>query len=649
MMMAMQSPSSPSSKGSKPSPEEQQPIEIKGKSEAATEYKRKIPKWLLPLSLVVPYVIGLAWHVGLHPVASVFTGDFSEARRWYIDENSLDPSAFRMNKRYNLIRSFSDPSKASSQHRRSDDDASSSFSLCRALWEAVSDAAPCQQTPTLELVSIVPSNALIAPSQEAIVVVVPFSSNWFHSQLHYSILQLIKRLCSPEASPWMGAKTILLAAPRHNSTTLYEAVEMLLHQESSSFLIRNVLVLTVDEKSRTNPSSSSSTPQAELRLLPQGRRGVLPNMDLVFLFQRIYSHFQFSSSVAPRLTIHRHSSRLGRLEDRWLRLYNMLNPRWIGRLLDLLGFECTLANPQEVLPHVPALERGIDSLTLELAWDGSEGGAAAVSAEVQWRRTVEAEVVSKLEPILRALCNLHERLHHSTRLYLLVSPERFVKHEEYLVPNLLLLIPLIVRAVTLICLHIQRLDLPAIGRALWCAAGAVMTVAYGTAALAWLSEHYSPVADPVTAEIALAALLGMPYLTLLRDKLQRWWYRQQQQSSPILDPGDAHRSVQFVACLLALYMHVAIAFGHVSLAFPSAALYTPLIAFPSHSPREKGIASSHVPDVTSVRRMGGCLVRWSVVILTSPSVAVPVLFGTCTPYGNFLYVPLHVLVTLLWL
>jgi GPI-anchor transamidase subunit GAA1 len=585
----------------------------------------------LPFILVVPYLVGIAWHVGLHPTASVFTGDFAEARRWYIDENSLDPGNFRMNKRYNVIRnggSINYPDAVNT--------------MCGALEDVGvhedRDGAvvTCHESEQdlLHIVSVVPSNTAISPAQEAVVIVVPFSDRWLTNQLHYSILQLIKRLANPDMSsaPWMGSKTVVFLSPMNNETIMHGAVQRFLNLESSrGFIIRNVLVL--DRASWAVPTTSGAP--VELRVLPQGRLGLLPNMDLVFLMYRVFSQIparQLQLNVHPFPEIRR------RLEMTWWwrAMFQTASPKWQNRLLDLILFEYALAAgtvaatraTSPFLPHSPALDLGIDSVTLQLAYDSPSTTAAANGNN----NAIVAEVVSKLEPAIRALCNLHERLHHSTRLYLLVSPDRFVKHEEYLVPNLLLLIPFIIRAVSLALVDIRRFDLAAVGRAAATVVGGVLGCSFGLHAASQL-EAQGTVSFMDATLVRSATVLVTAYLPLL-------WYLWRKGRSNVLGSrtDESKSSIQFLACLVGLYLHVAIAFGHVSLAFPSAAWWTPLIAFPYHR------------RIPSRRRALVSLVNWTVFIATSPFVwLVPFVFSEYTPYVQYLYLPLHMFVAILLL
>jgi GPI-anchor transamidase subunit GAA1 len=604
----------------------------KGEAIAKESWIRRNRSVWFPFILVAPYLVGIVWHVALHPTASVFTGDFAEARRWYIDENSLDPGSFRMNKRYNVIRT--------GENLNAPDAVSS---MCDALEDVgvleARDGAvvKCHENERdrLQIVSIAPSNTAISPTQEAVVVVVPFSDRWLADQLQYSVLQLVKRLATPELSsaPWMGSETVVLVSPKHNGTTMHDAVQNFLNLEvSREFIIRNVVVL--DRARVTTPTTSGAA--VELRLLPQGRRGSLPNMDLVFLMYRVFSQIparqlQLSVHPFPELRLRLETSRW------WRAIFHKASPKWQNRLLDLVLFEYALAvgtgaSPgaaSPFLPHSPALDLGIDSLTLQLAYDTSTttstGGANSNS------NAIVAEVVSKLEPVIRALCNLHERLHHSTRLYLLVSPDRFVKHEEYLVPNLLLLIPLIIRAASLALVDVRWFDVAAVGRAAAAVVVGVLSCTYGLHLVTHLEARGALSIMDATL-VRSAAVLLTAYLPLL-------WYVWRRERTPTNRTDESKPSIQFLACLVGLYMHVAIAFGHVSLAFPSAALWTPLLAFPYFSQR-----------ASRRRRVLVTLLNWTVVTATSPCVwLVPFVFSAYTPYVQYLYLPLHMFVAILLL
>jgi hypothetical protein len=89
------------------------------------------------------------------------------------------------------------------------------------------------------------------------------------------------------------------------------------------------------------------------------------------------------------------------------------------------------------------------------------------------------------------------------------------------------------------------------------------------------------------------------------------------------------RSIQFVACLFAIYAHVPIALAHASLAIPSALLWTPLLAFPDLAGDQRR---------TSVSRILSSLILFA----TWPPVSlIPRVFGEYTTYVAAVYIPLH--------
>jgi glycosylphosphatidylinositol transamidase len=126
------------------------------------------------------------------------------------------------------------------------------------------------------------------------------------------------------------------------------------------------------------------------------------------------------------------------------------------------------------------------------------------------------------------------------------------------------------------------------------------------------------------------AVIYVPLLVVLMGERRR--------SESKDEPDERKRSIQFAACLLALYLHVAITFGHVALSFPSALLWTPLIAFPSCGNAQR--RGRHALESVA---------RWMVVVASSPLLLVPAVFPTFTPYVRYLYIPLHLFAAMLWL
>lgn len=687
-------------------------------------------RWFLarPIRLLVtPYLIGLVWH-GLHPIASIFTGHFDNARRYYIDENSLEPTHFTMWARYDLIQQTT-TTKSTAGMAQSDESPDDYLitSLCQGL--RVTQRSPILSVPCMrhdnqfEIAKIVPVSSAI--ESEAIVIVVPpfvpfsaapikttissspgkstSSDDKTRSQFQASILQLIRRLSSAKTAQWL-AKTVFVVSPivqnKYNETMNFDvfmsntrhpsqSMSLQLEKTVETFLnaylgyktvppkaqpvqalpmdytraiIRILLVVDMETFSAKNGPIPTNQQDAdlyqpeenELRILPQGRRGVLPNMDLTFLVMLCYDRsrltqsYYLSNQVAKsyklvHLVTHPYRNAAKSL---WHRLKKHGLPErlhsWARGMLHLLAFESILAvGPYP--PHAPALDRGIDAITIQGIFQTStdeddleERDRLPPRAKIS-PQEFSLELVTRLELVIRCLSNLHERLHHSTSLYLLPSHDRFVKHEEYLVPNLLVLIPLLIRAILFVFKKDRhfRPNLEAIGQAL------VITLVWTI----FFSRMYHSRFRDWTPNLALdsgAASKNHPSLaTKFLSEFQplqcylvflmALWVNRYQNFPLALLTATARESVQFLACLLATCIHVSIAFGHVSLAFPSALFWTPLFAFPSLGD-QKG------------KSVVGRVFVFILFVATCPfTFLVPYIFPTYTPFVCYAYVPLHLL------
>jgi glycosylphosphatidylinositol transamidase len=334
-------------------------------------------------------------------------------------------------------------------------------------------------------------------------------------------------------------------------------------------------------------------------------------MDLVFLIGKLFEQCTFlHKSKYPNSTFLAHSytqqskdvkeyleniSKKNSLVDSNVRL-------WAEEMANLGLFAYSLAmGPWP--PHAPALDRGIDSITIQARFEGS------------FLRDPSNEMVQHLEYLVRALSNLHERLHHSFTLYLLPTPRTFVSHVEYLLPNILLLLPLAVRAFGLI-LWGNGLHLQTVGCAIL-----VSVISMGIMLLSSLAGS-----DNTTVNTWLFVLYALSIFIWKKQSLQG---RTKEEYQRVLE------SLQFVACATAVYMHVPIAFAHVSLAYLPSMLWTPLLAFPNYG--------------SDVR--GSKWLTWLGVVLlfvtAPPILLVPRIFDSYTTYVQFAYVPLHVQLLLL--
>lgn len=653
---------------------------------------QKVPQWFLasPIRLLVlPYIVGIVWHA-LHPIASIFTGDFSNPRRWYIDESSLEPSYFQTSLSYDLVQQtvYTGSYKQDVQFHVN--------SLCQGVKEfelsvtfpdktsrdgalASEGKIPCyrhdmQNRSSFELIRIVPHSAAISPTSEAIVLVIPAIQPFLHvhhlprgshtngdksqNQFQASILQLIYRLAYQ--SPWL-AKTILVVAPINDYSTKRfttkandRTLNPLLDQTAKDFLdsylgrsvlpeqrlpmewtgafLRNLIVVdmeTFPSDNRPLPSSNTNDfepQQGELRILPQGRNGVLPNMDLVFTVRTVYdrSALMFTQPLTVydkkkykmnSLAVHPYGKEVGLLHQK-LKDYGL--PRrleiWAMKMLNLLAFEYTLAIGAKP-PHAIALDYGIDSLTLQASFvkavdkdDYDERKGNRPNAK-QSPQEYPREYVQRLEFIIRSLSSLHERLHHSTSLYLLASPDRFVKHEEYLVPNLLLMIPLVIRSL-LILFRTDPVGLDLTAGLATFGGAAAWTCVYSHLLAGDLGNRSNPlrVLGIYIVFVILAARLG---------------------------ETSCVRGMQFMSCMAAALVHAALAFGHVSLSFLSALFWTPLLAFPEMWAGKDG------PSLLS----SFIIIQVIVALLTSPFIALmmPTLGPELSEYMQFAFVPLHFL------
>jgi Gaa1-like, GPI transamidase component len=730
--------------------------------------------------LILPYIAGLIWH-GLHPFASVLTGDMEHARRWYIDENSLDPNHFQVHGNYDMILQTQSNSRSRNNHPL--DAEQPITSLCHGILmqqKVTGINIPCHQYSnegsyqgSFEIAKIVPLAAGIVPVSEAIVLVIPpflpfvpqlyrtsqnnsndpiMETEKSRAQFQASILQFIRRMASPQITPWLS-KTIFIVAPyrplaeTHNSTDTIPPTPMFASSSSSSSsmapilestvnsfldvylgknpfqsrrqedqrlyntnntsnhdhstttttitattaelpfhylgcILRHILVLDLElfvipsaDGNNNNPnnnhrpstvlhSTNHQDPnyhQNEIRILPQGRRGVLPNMDLVFLVKFILER---SNMVSHWQQLSLHNTEQYQLVDIVVHPYRqqvesyrlwiteqisihgppypilLSMVAWIHDLLPLLAFESVLAlGPYP--PHAPALERGIDAITIQGYFaaatdaddfDLTQGNTPRTKLSPQ---QYPMELVQRMELIVRSLSNLHERLHHSTSLYLLPSKDRFVKHEEYLVPNLLLIIPLIMRAIHYVLL--DRTTTQESNPSNFFAVGQAFIIT-----LIWtIMVSLLITADSIESDLDESVVEGSwlvrtshsyritgIYVVLL-------WMLTFCFKRTLLCP-NSRRCIQFASCLLASFMHVSIAFGHVSLAYPSALFWTLLLAFPTY--RNVNASSGLVFYTLTV------LYKVGVFLITCPfTYLVPGVFSVYTPYVRYIYVPLHLL------
>lgn len=577
--------------------------------------------------LFLPYFLGIGWTC-LHPIASVLTGE-PKCRGWYIDEHSIETKFASMDR-------WDTPEHLKIAKPREQGIAQ----LCDNFENKKETNLICHSHGnSFQLVTIVPQANTLDPTEEAIVFVVPPPStgDWSTSSFHYTLVHVLRRLADPIVTPWL-AKTIIFVVPTTSPMSSEGREKSPLNDTVSDFIdaylgsrqassrvpplpprlsgsfIRSMVVLDLEDKAEKGARQMAGTKlgRADLSILPHGRRGVLPNADLVFLIGRLFGRPMFmNKNKHPESTFLAHgytqqSKDAHMYVDSFAKEHSLgrKTSLWAKEMADLGLFAYSLAMGP-FPPHAPALDRGIDSISIQVSFEGV------------FYRDPSIELVQYMEYVVRALANLHERLHHSFTLYLLPSPKKFVSHVEYLLPNILLLLPLAVRAFGLVMFE-TRLHLQTVGCALL-----VATLSMGTMLLSSVMVDDSDVATTNTWLFVFYALVILIWKTfILRGRTQNKEFQR------VLS------SLQFVACTTAVYILVPIAFAHVSLAYVPSALLTPLLAFPFY-----GGEKDH--------KWWTWLAVILVFVTAPPVLLVPRIFDRYTTFVRFAYVPLHVQLLLL--
>lgn len=304
----------------------------------ARRQERKLNR-LVPVVIVLSWVIGIAW-TALHPVVSVVTGEL-KTRGAYIDENGLDVHRHR-------VRSYPLQRKASTDGR-----ARPSPSMCDALVSRgiLPSLVKCIRHRATENVSfdvarVLPSIGPVVQSTEAIVIVVGDSGtgqdrDWYErSDLHASVFALVQRLSSKEDCPWLAKAVYFVSPASHGSgddlTSVVDAFTASylgekfdnavrhLPPDLTFPMIRSMLVLKEVETDQLDRS--------DVRILPQGPQGLLPNLDLVFA-----TYLSFQSYPAEKKWNRSNSIYYGNSEFRAHPFATVLEDRVTSALQPLLG------------------------------------------------------------------------------------------------------------------------------------------------------------------------------------------------------------------------------------------------------------------------------------------------------------------------
>jgi len=293
---------------------------------------------LVPVVIVLSWFIGVAW-AALHPVVSVVTGEL-KARGYYIDENGLDVHRHRV-RSYPLERESATDGRVHSSPSMCD--ALVSRGMSPSLVKCIRHLA--SEDVSFDVARVLPAIGPVVQSTEAIVIVVGDSStgldrDWYErSDLHASVLALVQRLSNKEDSPWLTKAVYIVSPASNGSGDLTSVVDAFtasylgeqfddtvrhLPPDLTFPMIRSMLVLKDAETDQQDRS--------DVRILPQGPQGLLPNLDLVFA-----TYMSFQSYPAEKKWNRSNSIYYGNSEFRAHPFGTALEERVTSALQPLLG------------------------------------------------------------------------------------------------------------------------------------------------------------------------------------------------------------------------------------------------------------------------------------------------------------------------
>eukprot|EP00579_Thalassiosira_antarctica_P011704 CAMPEP_0201910832 /NCGR_PEP_ID=MMETSP0903-20130614/2049_1 /ASSEMBLY_ACC=CAM_ASM_000552 /TAXON_ID=420261 /ORGANISM="Thalassiosira antarctica, Strain CCMP982" /LENGTH=741 /DNA_ID=CAMNT_0048445509 /DNA_START=67 /DNA_END=2292 /DNA_ORIENTATION=+ len=715
-------PATPSSNNTNKSNNSKRDEKLKGQKRK--QRQEKILRRAIPILLTVPWFLGLIW-TALHPLVSVITGEL-KCRGQYIDENGLDVHRHRVEsyplERAVLLPKKLRRKGEDEFTGMCDAIYSTRLPTISPSIECLHHEVT--ETIAFDVVRILPSMGPIIESAEAVVLVVgedhhngtPSSSqgnnkdssknkrgDWYErSDINASILHLIKKLGNKKDCPWL-TKTVFIVSPSAKITATTTTEESTGNRTSSSSsiqddkitspphlgsivdafiasylggndssvrplppdftfpMIRSLLVLSdnVINVETTNNHRSSTT---DVRILPQGMGGTLPNLDLVFAtflslksypagdtFNRAQSIYYGDSEVSS----HPFVTGGGMLEERVGRVLAKVGDimglkgssveQYAKDLVGLFGFVAALViGPRQ--PHASALNHGIDALTIELRIpNNAQPDTSSSSSSIHPHY---ADVTRSIEHLLHSISNLHERLHHSIAQYIMPSPSKFISHGEYIYPAILVCVPMIVRAASLALKDLKRFQFLYVGVVVGSVGVATFVVGLWASIIGTNDGRWKAEGGECCSEWISYIVFFVSYLLVVLAARQADTNKQTKQQTQSNNSNECRRgSLRFIACLLGIYLHAPLLLANYSLGFPSSAFWAPLLAtLVLPSSLQMVVSRNKVFWIVTLVGKGLFLVATS-----PPVLLVPRIFPMYTPYVLCVYTPLHLLLAALWL
>lgn len=570
------------------------------------------------------YTLALVWFLA-HPLVSVTTGEM-KCRGMYVDERSFLLNDGAVNPYY-----------TNSNYNVEGVDVYESSSLCdefHLMNGAGGGSVRCvEKEEGMLLVALSPRQPFgMASSQEAIVIVVGNYFNNDNDDVRQMIQAMLHRLS--QEGVWLS-RTIIFVLVNEPKVSIEMTIELFLQMyargelsttfpDTSICVIRQAIVLDMsvvvsnrDDNEGNVGSRKFSKNVANVGVYIQGRKGLLPNLDFVSVTLEVLRQTTFKP-----LSMHPYSS-LVKIGDDIMDALS-LSPTHSAYLVDLIGMVGFMASMAlgPYYPHSSFLEYGVDSLTVEVRLPDT----SQINENTFYRKNHVMPsrlmfVAAPIERLIRSLSNLNERLHHSVFMYILPSSKKFVSNGEYIVPCIL----------ALLCLLFSILH----------------QCFRNNESVFKISEAFQSVGISYSLSLCLDFLFRgaskhewISYCLLYFGALLTVFQKISWETV-----SEWRSSTYVLTCVLAIYTHIALALAHYSLALPSILFFSLILAI--LFPYSRCLVSMHYSlDIATL-----CIPLLALLLMMSfpPCYIVPLLFQSYTTYIVYVFTPLHLLCTALFI